>query len=345
MKELKINLSHTSYSIYIENGIFSNLCKYISKVYHNKKVFILTDDNVEKLYLADVLRALQEEYEVEYVVIPHGEKSKCVNEYAYICEELIKKDIRRNHLLLALGGGVVGDLCGFVAATLYRGLPYIGLPTSLLSQMDSSIGGKTGIDFYGRKNILGAFKQPSMVLIDPLVLNTLSKEEYTSGMGELIKHGAIGNYNLLMELSNNPQITEDIIYESLSVKKRVVESDEFDQGERMILNFGHTFGHAIELKYGYKHGIAVGIGMKMALQMGVDLHVTTKEAQDIVLGLLDKYDFPRVSYDYKDYLKDVIYDKKNLAGVVNFIFVTKPGECVIYPIKEGDLLDECNNKE
>ena len=154
MKELKINLSHTSYSIYIENGIISNLCKYISKVYHNKKVFILTDDNVEKLYLADVLRALQEEYEVEYVVIPHGEKSKCVNEYAYICEELIKKDIRRNHLLLALGGGVVGDLCGFVAATLYRGLPYIGLPTSLLSQMDSSIGGKTGIDFYGRKNIL-----------------------------------------------------------------------------------------------------------------------------------------------------------------------------------------------
>ena len=343
MKELKINLSHTSYSIFIENGIVSNLDKYISKIYKNKKVFILTDDNVEKLYLQDAIRSLEKLYEVDYVVIPHGEKSKSINTFAYTCEELIKKDIRRNHLLLALGGGVVGDLCGFIAATLYRGLPYVGVPTSLLSQMDSSIGGKTGIDFYGRKNILGAFKQPSMVLIDPLVLNTLSPEEYTSGMGELIKHGAIGNYELLKKLTLDPQITEDIIYESLTVKKRVVELDEFDQGERMILNFGHTFGHAVELKYGYKHGVAVGIGMKMALQMGLDLKVTTKEASDMIMGLLDKYNFPAISYNYKDYLHDVIYDKKNLAGVINFIFVTKPGECMIYPIKEGDILNECNN--
>lgn len=343
MRELKVNLSSNSYSIFIENGILSNLKQYISKVYKNKKIYILTDDNVEKLYLQDVIRALEGDYEVDYVVIQHGEKSKCINVYAYVCEELIKKDIRRNHLLLALGGGVIGDLCGFIASTLYRGLPYIGIPTTLLSQMDSSIGGKTGIDFYGRKNILGCFKQPSMVLIDPLVLNTLSPEEYTSGMGELIKHGAIGNYNLLKMLDSNPQITEDIIYESLSVKKRVVEKDEFDQGERMILNFGHTFGHAVELKYGYKHGVAVGIGMKMALQMGLDLNVTSKEANDIILRLLDKYNFPTISYNYKEYLKDVIYDKKNLAGVINFIFVTKPGECVIYPIKEGDILNERNN--
>ena len=342
MKELKVSLSANAYSIYIEKGILSNLEDYIKKIYHNDKIYILTDDIVQKLYLDKVISSLSN-YEVDYVVVPNGESSKSLNTYAYVCEELIKKNIRRNHLLLALGGGVIGDLCGFVAATLYRGIPYVGVPTTLLSQMDSSIGGKTGIDFYGRKNILGCFKQPSMVIIDPLVLKTLDVDDFTSGMGELIKHGAIGNKKLLNMLKDKPDINEDIIFESLTVKKKVVEVDEFDQGLRMTLNFGHTFGHAIELKFGYKHGIAVGIGMKMALEMGYDLGVTSKESKEIITSILDKYEFPSVDYDYKKYLKEVIYDKKNLAGVINFIFVTKPGECQIYPIKEGDILNECND--
>lgn len=342
MKELKVNLSSCSYSIFIEENILANIGNYVKKVYKNKKIYILTDDIVKELYLEKVMNSLKD-FDVDYVVVQNGESSKSLNTYAYVCEELIKKNIRRNELLLALGGGVIGDLCGFVASTLYRGIPYIGIPTTLLSQMDSSIGGKTGIDFYGRKNILGAFKQPSMVLIDPLTLNTLTEDDFISGMGELIKHGAIGNKQLLDKLLSNPKINEDIIYESLTVKKKVVEIDEFDQKERMILNFGHTFGHAIELKYGYKHGIAVGLGMKMALDMGVDLKITSKEAKDIVNKLLDYYKFPQINYDYKEYLKEVIYDKKNLAGVINFIFVTNLGECVIYPIKEGDILNECNN--
>lgn len=342
MKELKVNLSKNSYSIFIEENLLSHLGDYIKRVYKNNKIFILTDDIVKELYLEKVMNALAD-YEIEYVVVANGESSKSLNTYAYVCEELLKKNIRRNHLLLALGGGVIGDLCGFVASTIYRGVPYIGIPTTLLSQMDSSIGGKTGIDFYGRKNILGAFKQPLMVLIDPKTLNTLNEDDFISGMGELIKHGAIGNKLLLDKLIENKDINEDIIYESLSVKKKVVEIDEFDQKERMILNFGHTFGHAIELKYGYKHGIAVGIGMRMALEMGVDLGVTSKEALLVINELLDSYKFPQVTYNYKEYLKDVIYDKKNLAGVINFIFVTKLGECVIYPIKEGEILNECNN--
>ena len=337
MKELNINLTHTSYKIIIENGLLDHIADYIKTVYTNKKIFIITDDNVAKYYLKKVSKSLEDSYIVESIVIPHGESSKSLTEYAHVCEELLKKDIRRNHLLLALGGGVIGDLCGFVSSSLYRGIPYIGVPTSLLSQMDSSIGGKTGIDFFGRKNILGAFKQPKMVLIDPLTLNTLDPSEYTSGMGELIKHGAIGNKKLLTMLMNTQEMNEDIILESLSVKKKMVEMDEFDMGERMKLNFGHTFGHAIELKYGYKHGVAVGIGMKMALQMGLDLGVTDKEACDVICHILDKYSFPQVEYNYKDYLHDVIYDKKNLAGTINFIFVTKLGECVIYPIKEEEL--------
>ena len=340
MRELNINLKNTSYKIIIEDGLLNNISKYIKEVYKNKKIFILTDDNVEKLYLNTVISSLKNDFDVDYVVIPHGEESKCLSTYAYVCEELIKKDIRRNHLLLALGGGVIGDLTGFVAATLYRGIPYIGIPTSLLSQMDSSIGGKTGIDFYNRKNILGAFKQPSMVLIDPKTLDTLDEIEFNNGMGELIKHGAIGNKNLLMSLLNKPKINEDIIYESLTVKKAVVEIDEFDLKERMTLNFGHTFGHAIELKYGYKHGEAVAIGMLMAIKMGVDLGVTDNECYGVIKNILELYNLPTVEYNYKDYLTDVFYDKKNIAGTINFIFIPKLGEWTIYKITEAEIKEK-----
>ncbi|MGM9969686.1 MAG: 3-dehydroquinate synthase [Anaeroplasma sp.] len=346
MRELKIQLKNTNYDIIIEDGLLNRLSFYIKKVYKNKRIYVITDDNVLKLYLNKVISVLSEDYSVDYVVVQHGEESKSLATYAYVCEELLKKDIRRNDLLLALGGGVIGDLCGFVAATLYRGIPYIGVPTTLLSQMDSSIGGKTGVDFYNRKNILGAFKQPLMVLIDPQTLNTLESREFNNGMGELIKHGAIGNKYLLEMLLKKPQIDENIIFQSLSVKKKVVELDEFDLNERMTLNFGHTFGHAIELKYGYKHGEAVSIGMLMAINMGVKMGITPVECYDCIYNILKLYDLPTLEYDYIDYLKDVVYDKKNIAGTINFIFLTSLGECTIYKLSEEDIrriIDESNN--
>lgn len=339
MKTLNINLKYTSYKIVIENGLLDKLSLYIKEVYGNKKIFIITDDVVEKLYLNKVISSLAD-FDLDYVVIPHGEMSKTIEKYAYICEELINKGVKRNHMLLALGGGVIGDLTGFVAATLYRGISYIGIPTSLLSQMDSSIGGKTGIDFAGRKNILGAFKQPSLVLIDPNTLDTLDSKEFNNGMGELIKHGAIGNINLLNMLKNKPIIDENVIFESLSVKKRVVEMDEFDLNERMTLNFGHTFGHAIELKYGYKHGEAVAIGMLMAIQMGIDLGVTPKECYNTIDDILKLYNLPRNIYPYKEYLNDVFYDKKNLAGTISFIFLEELGKCMIYKLTEAEIKEK-----
>ena len=342
MRELGIKLKNNSYRIIVENGLINNLSFYISNVYTNKRIFILTDDVVGKLYLDKAINSLKDKYDVSYVIIPHGEESKSLNMYAYVCEELLKKDIRRNELLIALGGGVIGDLCGFVASSLYRGIPYVGIPTSLLSQMDSSIGGKTGIDFYNRKNILGAFKQPSMVLIDPNTLKTLDKREFNNGMGELIKHGAIGNRRLLELLKDKPEINEDIIVESLSVKKSVVEIDEFDLKERMLLNFGHTFGHAIELKYGYKHGEAVALGMLMAINMGVDLGVTPKYCYEEILNILKLYELPTKEYNYKEYLKDVFYDKKNIAGTINFIFLKDLGSAIIYKMTENEVRNlEC----
>ena len=340
MRELTVNLTNHSYRIIIERGAINKLAAYIKTVYNNDKIFIVSDDKVAKLYLDRVINALKNDYIVDYVIIPNGEQSKTLEKYAYICEELLKKDIRRNNLLIALGGGVIGDITGFVASSLFRGIPYVGIPTSLLAQMDSSIGGKTGIDFYGRKNILGAFKQPKMVIIDPETIDSLDDREFNNGMGELIKHGAIGNKKLLDSLYSHPKITEDIIFESLSVKKRVVEIDEFDQNERMTLNFGHTFGHAIELKYGYKHGEAVAIGMLMAIKMGIDLGVTDKSCYEPILEIIKAYNLPSTEYDYKDYLKDVFYDKKNIAGTISFIFLTKLGECTIYKLTEKEIKEK-----
>ena len=337
MRQLKINLKDDSYDIFIENGLIDKASEYIKNVYKNKKVYIITDSNVEKLYLNQVMKSLEKDFIVDYVVIPAGEESKCLSVYSNVIEELIKKDIRRNELLLALGGGVIGDLVGFIASTLYRGLPYVSIPTSLLSQMDSSIGGKTGIDFYNRKNIIGCFKQPSLVLIDPLTHKTLEKREFNNGMGELIKHAVIGNNVLFNKLLNKAIIDEDIIYESLSVKKRVVEVDPFDQGMRMLLNFGHTFGHSIELKMNLKHGEAVAVGMLMAIKFGIDLGLTDSLIYDQVKEVLDLYELPSYEVNYKEYLSETMYDKKNLAGTINFVLVNKIGEAFIHKVKEDDL--------
>lgn len=336
MKKLVINLTHTSYNIYIGKKVLANLGKYIKDVYNNKKIYIITDTNVEKLYLADVCNALKE-YEVYSYAIKAGEESKNITSYQEIINYLLAKEIRRNDLILALGGGVVGDLAGFVAATLYRGLPFINIPTSLLSQMDSSIGGKTGIDYYNRKNVIGAFKQPDLVLIDPSTLSTLDKREFNNGMGELIKHALIGNSKLFTKLLTKPEIDEEIIYESLLVKKKYVEEDEFDKGNRMILNFGHTFGHAIELNSDYKHGECVAIGMMLAIKLGIELKITNSSLLADLKKILDLYELPYLDIDYHKLLHSIIYDKKNLAGVINFILIKDIGDPVIYKMKEEDI--------
>lgn len=340
MRRLKVNLKDHGYDIIIENDALSKLPDYVSEVYNNKNVYIMTDSNVGPLYLDKVSKALSAKYTVKNIILPAGEATKSFDGYKEACEKLIDAGVRRNECLIALGGGVIGDLCGFVAASMYRGIHYIGIPTSLLSQMDSSIGGKTAIDFYNRKNIIGAFKQPLMVIIDPKTLDTLPHEEFINGMGELIKHGAIGNAKLLKLVESGiTNISEEIVEESLLVKKRVVELDEFDQKERMFLNFGHTFGHAIELKYGYRHGEAVAIGMLMALKFGIDMGVTNPRCYDIVKNILEAYKFPLKEYNYKDYLADMAYDKKNLAGEIRFIFIKDIGEPVIYKIKENEIKD------
>lgn len=328
----------TPYNIIVSNNITEYIDEEIQKVYKNKNIYIITDERVGKLYLNMVSESLKS-YNVKSIVIEGYEASKSLTTYSYLCEELINLGATRGELLVALGGGVIGDLVGFVAATLYRGMPFVQIPTSLLAQVDSSIGGKTGIDFIGHKNILGAFNQPKSVLIDPLFLKTLPIRELKNGYAEMIKHAFISSPKLLSTLAESRlNVTEEIIYENLLIKKAHVIDDEFDNGKRMKLNFGHTFGHIIELRYNLLHGEAVIDGMICAIDYSIDLGLISKDVKVQLVNLYNKLELEYHSYDYHDFLQDVQYDKKNIAETINFILLEDIGKAIIYPVKVGELV-------
>ncbi len=244
--------------------------------------------------------------------------------------------------MLAFGGGVIGDLTGFIASTLYRGISYVQIPTTLLAQVDSSIGGKVGIDLKEGKNLIGSFYDPKFVLIDPSLLKTLSKREYANGLAEMIKAGLIGDKKLYTYLLEHETVTEVEIAEAIQVKRNVVLLDPYDKKERMYLNFGHTFGHAIEKKHKYEtylHGEAISYGMLIALQIGIQLGETKEELYQEVLNLLLKRGLVKEPLLKKDdYQAEIIHDKKNLADGLHFILVTKPGDVKIVKLKELDML-------
>ena len=326
------------YDIIVKNNISDYIDEEIKKVYKNKKVYIVTDQRVGNLYLEKITTSLKS-FDVKCIVIKGYEESKSLEMYAFICEELIKMGAVRGELLIALGGGVIGDLVGFVAATLYRGMPFVQIPTSLLAQVDSSIGGKTGIDFIGHKNILGAFNQPKLVLIDPLFLKSLPIRELKNGYAEMIKHAFIYSPKLLSLLKKNKlNVNEEIIYENLMIKRAHVIGDEFDNGVRMKLNFGHTFGHIIELKNNCLHGEAVIDGMLCAVDYSIDLGFVNSNVKEELIGLYKTLELEYHEYDYHEFLSDVKYDKKNIAETINFILLEEIGNAIIYKVRLGELV-------
>ena len=338
MEIIEINASRP-YEIHIESSLIDKIDDEIKNVYSGKKVFIITDDIVAKLYLDKVSKLLTS-FEVESVIIPHGEASKSIDIYQKVCSELLDKNITRSDLLIALGGGVVGDLTGFVAATLYRGIPYVGIPTTLLSMIDSSIGGKTAIDFMEHKNIIGAFNQPRLVLIDPNVLKTLDERNFKAGYGEVIKHALLESEELFSEierLNSFKDITEDIIIKNLEIKKKYVEADEFDQNQRMKLNLGHTFGHVIEMDYDLLHGEAVLSGLLCILDLGAKFHLERKDIKERLLNLYQKLGLNYIDVNYLELIPEIFYDKKNMGGKINFIMIRNIGQTMIYPIAEIQL--------
>ena len=251
--KLTVDLGPNSYPIHIENGILAKTGELVSEVFSGKKIMIVSDDNVFPLYGEIITKALSDSgFECHSFVLPHGEPTKSFQSLPKIYEALINAKLTRSDLLIALGGGVIGDLAGFAASSYLRGIKFVQIPTSLLAQVDSSVGGKVAVDLPQGKNLVGAFYHPKAVIIDPDVLNTLPDHFISDGMGEVIKYGCIKDKELFELLCRHtsfddlkPKLTQ-IIARCVDIKRIVVEADQFDLGERILLNFGHTLAHTIE---------------------------------------------------------------------------------------------------
>lgn len=306
------------------------------------KLCIVTDSNVGPIYAAQLKEILEQTGNSVYVfTIPAGEANKNLDVVETVYTYLIEQHFERRDMIVALGGGVVGDLAGFTAATYLRGIDFIQVPTSLLAQVDSSIGGKTGVDFSKYKNMVGAFHMPRLVYINIDTLSTLSTRLFNSGFGEIIKHGLIKNRDYFDYLDTNyehikalePEYITEVVYQSCLIKADVVDRDPTEKGERALLNFGHTLGHAVEklMNFSLYHGECVGLGMICASYISKERGCITDEEYTAIRNMLKKYGFPtRVEgLDIFSILEVSKSDKKMENGVVKFILLKQLGEAVI----------------
>lgn len=341
MQTLSLTGANGLSEIFIEPGLLGYAGEEILKTFSPSRVHIVTDFNVAPLYLEQL--AQQFELPVSSTVIPAGEEHKRLSTVEGIYHDLLAVGFTRKDLIIALGGGVVGDITGFAAATLLRGVSLCQIPTTLLAQVDSSVGGKTGVDLAEGKNLVGAFYQPRLVLIDPEVLNTLPDTTFADGMAEVVKYGYIANPDIL-DMVSQPDYKahiSDVIYECVKIKRDVVAIDEHDTGLRMILNFGHTVGHAVEKLGNYTeltHGQAVAIGMVAALRLGALRGDADLSAP--LVALLHKIGLPtELTHDREAIFGALLSDKKKFGSTVNFILVREPGRAEITPI-EAEALHE-----
>lgn len=347
--ELYVDLKEHGYKIYIKAGILGNTGELIKQVYKNKKIALISDDQVYSYY-GETLKENLKDFDLSTIIIEHGEKSKSFSTLPSIYEQLLDAKISRTDLIIALGGGVVGDLAGFVASTYLRGINFIQIPTSLLAQVDSSVGGKVAVDLPQGKNLVGAFYHPLMVIIDPNTLDTLDKRYISDGMGEVIKYGCIKDenlFNLLDSYRDFNQLKNDIshiIYRCIDIKRQVVEKDEKDFNERILLNFGHTLGHAIEQYYDYKkysHGQAVAIGMVQLTKISEEAGLTKSKTSLKIIKLCEKYGLPTSSNLFtKDLIKAIDYDKKNINSLLNLVLLKEIGNSYIYKTTKQFILNE-----
>lgn len=333
MKKIRVNTSKP-YDVLIERGALDKCGKYISAVTASKRAAVITDDIVEELYADRVVSSLKKNgFECAIYSFKNGEQSKSLDVLSRIYDFLSSSRITRSDVIVALGGGVVGDITGFAAATFLRGVEFVQIPTTLLAQIDSSVGGKTAVDIAGGKNLVGAFKQPVLVICDSDTLKTLSPEILSDGMAEAIKYGMIRDYKLfeLIEahnIDNVDEVMDEIVYTCIDIKRDVVEHDEFDTGERMILNFGHTLGHAIEAWHNYTdytHGNGVAAGMCI---------ITRKLADKLVSDRLEKtvrkYKLPvDTEASMSDLLPYCSKDKKCESANISYILCREIGKSQI----------------
>ena len=336
MKKISVNTGDR-YDILIENGILDRAGEIIAGLKQPCKVLLVTDSNVEQLYLKRAVDSLKKAgFETFSFSLPAGEEYKTLSNVEWILRAAANKGLSRGDLFVALGGGVVGDMCGFAASIYMRGLPFVQIPSTLLSDIDSSVGGKTGCDLPQGKNLAGTFLQPLGVIIDPELLRSLAPRVFNDGVAEAIKYGFIASPELLdiLESGVTDQNICEIIYKCCDIKRRYVEADEKENGVRRELNFGHTIGHAVEKYYNYKtytHGEAVAIGMAAALSASEKLFGADPSLKARLVEMLKKYSLPvKCEADIKELAAICAHDKKRRGDFIDIVLIKQLGEAGIY---------------
>ena len=334
-KELFAGQRKNKYKILISKEAISrkNIAPLLKE---HKKTLIITDDGVPQKIVKKVIAACKPSTKVFEIILQQGEKAKSIQNFQKILNFLVESNFDRTDLIIAVGGGVVGDISGYVASSYLRGIPFIQIPTTLLAQVDSSVGGKTAINISAGKNLVGAFYNPKGVIIDTSVLKTLSNREFKAGLAEVIKYALIKNKSLFSLLKRHPKeillmhhkIIEEIIFASIHTKAQIVTQDEKENGIRAILNFGHTFGHAIEAHGKYKkilHGEAVAKGMKIASKISSLESLISEKDHKKVIALLEMFEFDLSlnQYNYEELKPYILRDKKIKAGRLNLVLLNQ----------------------
>lgn len=341
MKVLKLSLKHKTVPIEIENGLFQKAAQRIKELFGERKIMLVTDSNVGPVYAEKLFTQLKDlNIETGVYTVPAGENSKSHDLLLKLYDAFARFGLTRRDIVIAVGGGVTGDLAGYAASTWLRGTGLVHIPTSLIAMVDSSIGGKTAVNLPHGKNLVGSFYHPEIVLIDPLLLETLPDRYFFDGIAEVIKYGLISDNNLfemLESLENRGNIIEhieEIIFRCCDIKRNIVEQDETESGIRMILNFGHTFGHAIEKVFGYEkytHGEAVSVGMVYISEISEKLGFCNSELPKRLRSVLSRYglpvDFPKV--DNNAVIDAVLIDKKSRTNDINLVLIEEPGKVFI----------------
>ena len=350
--KIRIDIPHHPYDIQIEKGCLAQAGQWLRELWQPQKVVIVTDNHVASLYAEKVKLSLEDAgFQVAVFDFLEGEERKNLTTVQKVYEFLVKQGLTRSDGIVAIGGGVVGDLAGFVASTYMRGIHFVQIPTSLTAQVDSSIGGKTGVNTPFAKNMVGTFAQPDGVLIDPLVLETLGKRELIEGMGEVIKYGLIEDpelWALLTELDGSVESilehAETLIEHSCQVKRKMVVEDELDNGVRLYLNFGHTIGHAIEATAGYgkvMHGEAVAMGMVQISKVAEEKGLMPAGITQSITEMCQKFGLP-VNYENWDVDKlyqALTHDKKARGNTLKLVLVPELGSATIHPVSLEEMKD------
>ena len=343
MQRLRIDLGERSYEILIGSGLRKRAGEFLKSIFNPSRVVIITHPSINSLYGEEVTESfIAQGWTTDTIEVPEGESSKSLGQAEKLYDRLLELNCDRKSVLVALGGGVIGDLVGFVAATYQRGIPFIQVPTTLLSQVDSSVGGKTAVNHPKGKNMIGAFYQPRLVVADLETLQTLPQKEYRAGLAEIVKYGVIADSSLFEFLETHYKAILNLDYKSLAyiigtscaIKAEVVEKDERESHYRMILNFGHTFGHAIEALTGYSqfiHGEAVAIGMVYAAQLSHSVGKCSEDVPKRLQALLNNLGLPvsMPGLDSSAVIESLYHDKKTMDHKIRFILVKEIGSIEI----------------